>query len=156
MNQNEKGESTKKKKLAIKESDYLKTMDREFKWKFLQHPDLKAAYAIGLLYNQVAYQQREQLKTRGLEKQMRYLFERLDRENLLKILAECNKVSFKIQAKTRSKLLGYDQLRSRAEEQLAHFTAEAKEEELSVAFMFGYDSILRTWKQASNKGDKRD
>lgn len=151
MGKNTKTEKTTKKGRKTKEIDYINTMEDEFKWNFLQHPDLKAAYAIGLLYNRVAKQQRKELNTRGLDKQMRYLFERLTRDNLIKIFAECNKVSFKIQSKTRSDFLGFDNIRSRVEELLAHFTNEAKEDEMSVAFMFGYDSVRRTWAKHSDE-----
>ncbi|MHA1228739.1 MAG: hypothetical protein ACTSPV_18590 [Candidatus Hodarchaeales archaeon] len=134
-----------KQKQKIRETDYLETMEEEFKWEFLHHPDLKAAYALGLLFNRVARQQEDILKTRGLHKKMRYLFDRMSGENLLKIFAECNKISFGVQAKTRSASFGYDNIRSRAEELMGQFKGESKEEELSLAFMMGYDCVRRTW-----------
>ncbi|MFQ5976963.1 MAG: hypothetical protein ACE5OZ_02380 [Candidatus Heimdallarchaeota archaeon] len=137
--------SDSKEKVKIKEEDYLDTMKEEFKWPFLQRDDLKAAYAVGMYFSIVEYQQKTILNTRGLQKKMRYFFANLDWEKLLKIFASCNEVMIAVQAKKRSASVPYSGIRSQAEILLGQVRDVTKGPELSLAFMFGYDGTLRTY-----------
>ena len=131
----------------INEEHYIKNGEDEIKWNFLNTDDLKTAYWIGLYYNLVDNLQNYYLKTRGLQKQLRGLFERLDRENLLKIFHYCNDVMFKIQSARRTKGLSFKKIRNMIEINMKNDNWTRKKEEISIAFMYGYDSSFRTYEK---------
>lgn len=136
-----------KKKEKI-EDELLKTSKIEFKWFFLQKTELQASYMTGMYYQITDYLQSEIIKTKGLQKQMRYLIDNIDFDKLLKIFSACNKVLFAIQHKNREKYLRYTKIRSKTEELLAkEHDKSVESHELSVAFMMGYDAFSRTYKR---------
>lgn len=137
----------KKQKKFVPEEKLLETMKDEFKWALLQKKDQQAAYLCGLYLQLVDYQQRDILKTRGLQKKLRYLFSNLSKEKLLKIFEACNQVLIAVQDKTRSKFLRYSRIRSALEEFLTAADWKSPPEELSLAFMTGYDLYWREYRK---------
>lgn len=140
----------------INEDLYIKNGEEEIKWNFLNKDDLKTAYWIGLYYNLVDNLQGYYLKTRGLQKQLRGLFERMDREKILKIFHYCNDVMFKIQSAKRLKGLSFKNVRNMIELNMKNDKWSSSSEEIAIAFMYGYDSSFRTYEKNKHRLVKKN
>lgn len=108
---------------------------------FFKANDLKAASLIGLYYKTVSYFQENELKTRTLIKDTRVWFKEFNRINLLAILHHCTRVLFAISDKSR-KPVPLQKLRENIENLLISDEWVSSPEELSLAFMIGYDIYL--------------
>lgn len=106
--------------------------------------DLKAAYAVGVYLQSGMYFQRKKLRTRGLTKKLRYLLDQLDRTRVLKVFAEVNQVMLAVHSADENAPLS-NRLRERAEVLLSDADWTSSPEELSLAFMMGFDLFQRSW-----------
>ena len=120
--------------------DRVEYLKREFEHPFFDSTDLKAAAGIGLYFNLMRRLQENDLGTRTLIKDTRIWMKELNRENLLKILSECNRVDFIWQDKKRSNPL-FTRVRVLIEEYAKQAEWKSSPESLSLAFMLGYDSF---------------
>ncbi len=131
----------------VKESEIIEYLEKEFKWNFLQPNDVQAAYLVGLLFQMIDYDQQSVLKTRGLRKKMRYLFNNLNKEKLEKIFQACIEVQLAVMDKLRAKKLKHSLIRQLAEEKLMNATYSSPSEQLSLAFMKGFDLFLKIFSE---------
>ena len=106
--------------------------------------DLKAAYAVGVYLQSGMYFQKKKLRTRGLTKKLRYLLDQLDRTKVLKVFAEVNQVMLAVHSADENAPMS-NRLRERAEVLLSDADWTSSPEELSLAFMMGFDLFQRSW-----------
>ena len=132
------------KKPKYTEQNFIDQLKDEIKFPLFKDDDLKAAASVGLFYRLLSYQQESKLGTRTLVKDARYLINDIDKIKLLKLFKKTCEVAFVIKDKDRRKQLNYSNIRLIAEDYLKNATWQSSSEELSLAFMIGYDSWLRT------------
>jgi hypothetical protein len=132
-------EKTEKRKISTQERvDYLK---KELTHPFFNSADLKATAAIGLYFRMVSYAQDKELGTKTLVKDTRVWFKEFNKKNILQIFAECNRINFIASEKLKRSNPMYASIRLLIEEYLKEDTWESSPEQLSLAFMIGYDSF---------------
>lgn len=125
---------------SLKLQELVDFLREELKLPFFKNDDLKAAAALGLYYNSSSHYQSSELKTKSLIKKMRVWMKQMNANTLLKILNECNSVITKGESK-KGKQIGYGTLRIFVEEFWKRANWDTHSDELSLAFMMGYDSF---------------
>lgn len=130
----------------VAEEELIEDMQRIFEKPYLQEKDSQLAYTVGLYLQRADYDQRNVLRTAGLQKKLRPLIDYIDKYKLEKIFNECNKIFFHIKTKTREKRIRNEKLRIEVEKLLLETTEWlSSAEKLSISFFMGYDAYGRIY-----------
>ena len=132
----------------MEEKDYTKRLkehiEKEFSFSFLQSRDKQIAYLTGMYYNKAVYRQQSVFGTRSLIKRLPITSKKINKENIIKMLDECNIVMRKIASANKEKpFVPYAQLREQIFDLLKEIDSwDSSPYELNVAFQMGYDSYI--------------
>lgn len=143
---------TKKEQTFVTEEELIEDMEKIIKKPYLQEQDSQLAYAIGMYMQTADYNQKNVLKTAGLQKKLRPLIDYIDKYKLEKIFNECNKIFLHVKTKTRETRIRNEKLRIEVEKLLLELTEwKSSTEKLSIAFFMGYDAYGRVYNQKYSK-----
>ena len=138
------------KKVSLQEIvDFLK---KDFSKPLFEADDMKAAAGLGLYFRMTARSQEKELGTRTLIKDTRMWLREMNKDNLLRIFAECNRVQFILADKNKKSSASLSLVRRELiEPYLIADVWESPAEKLSVAFMIGYDSYSAVYRNRDTK-----
>lgn len=122
---------------------YYKEMEKYVSQDFFSRDDRKISFYLGRYYSQVSYYEKEELKTTSLLTKMPIYTNRLDKQQIIKIMDKCNAVVKRLISKHKSSGKTAATMRGKLNELLAKDCWESNHEELSLAFMMGYTFFVK-------------
>ena len=140
-------------KVKVTQEDLVNRLLKEFEKPFFKgKDDLKAAAGLGLYFNNAAYLQKEVLGNQSLLKNTRTWLKVMDKDALLKIFAECNRIMFAVANKEGSSTVRNGLIRQKLiEPYLLSDNWHSSSEKLLLAFMIGYDIYSVTYQEQAEQ-----
>ena len=139
-------EDINEKKIKSEEAEYLQ---REF----FNKDDRKISFLIGRYYGYLAAKEKTVLRTTSLYTKLPMYTQRLNREQLLKILDKCNSVVKRLISKNKETKQTGTFRRNQISELISKDNWESTYDELSLALMMGFSYFVKIDKK-SKKGEK--
>ncbi len=119
-------------------------IEREFTYAFLQSKDKQIAYLTGMYYRKAVYKQQTVFGTKSLIKRLPITSKKITKDNIIRMLDDCNIVMRKIATKKEANfIVPFSRLRNKIFELLKQIENwESSPYELNIAFQMGYDAYI--------------